>query len=315
MDDERRGHRVDSLMVEAFVAAGPRKSLEEYKEDPLELCEDTAGYLSLRESVVFWVCDGTSNDDALPALRKLPGFNSRILAADLGQGFANLCAKALLKGTDPKSSLPKTLFGGVCTEWERRLVEYVSVLESGGKLDGLLSQLPEMGDGSYRLKWSSMLLGGIYNTGDHTLDILSIGDCGAVVVGEAPQIVAAKETCGIILATVTRPRPIKVEVFSAEVDSAWERYEGVTGFIAMSDGVSKDLDGLLTKLQESLSKGCSIGDIRARLIADRALTYDDRCVIIGRLLPCEEKGSESHTEGWLANALLPVRRAFGRKVE
>src|SRR5512147_1982016 len=43
----------------------------------------------LRESVVFWVCDGTSNDDALPALGKLPGFNSRILATDLGQGFAN----------------------------------------------------------------------------------------------------------------------------------------------------------------------------------------------------------------------------------
>jgi hypothetical protein len=222
----------------------------------------------------------------------------------LGQGFASLCGDALIKGEDPKPCLPKDLFGVVSAEWQRRLVDYVSVLESDGNLDKLISQLPEMGDGSYRMKWSSMLLGGIYNERERALDILSIGDCGAVVVGEKPQIVATRETCGIILATLTPANPIKVDVFSVQVDSVWEHFEGVTDFIAMSDGVSKDLDGLLTKLRDSLSGGNSIGNIRARLIAERALTYDDRAMIIGRLLPCEEKarvrvtlrdGSQTHS--------------------
>lgn len=298
------------LMIEALVAAGPRKSAEEVKASP-ELCEDAAGYLSLETHVIFWVCDGTSDSNSLPPHLNQPGFNSRILASDLGQGFGRIAAEALFKGEDPRVSLPRQLFEDIACQWQGRLFKYLDGIENEGKLPGLLARLPHMGDGAYRMKWSSTLLGGIYNAGNQTLDILNIGDCGAVVLGQRAETVVPRATCGILVANIKGETPLEVNVFPIETEAEWEHFEAVTCFFAVTDGVSKDLSAFLSEMEEDLVK-LPLCDVRGRLLASGALTYDDRAVVIGTLLEkCGETG-ESNSKGWLDQALLPVRRAFAR---
>ena len=312
MDVERRtrGGVSSRLMIEALVAAGSRKSPEEYSASP-ELCKDAAGYLTLDEHVVFWVCDGTSDSNALPRHLNQPGFNSRILASDLGQGFGRIAAEALLKGEDPRASLPKELFDDIVCQWRGRLIEYLRGIENEGKLTALLTRLPLTGDGAYRMKWSSTLLGGIYNERGRALDILNIGDCGAVVMGEEPHKVLPRATCGIVVANIRADTELDVNVFPIEVKADWEHFESVTCFFAMSDGLAKDLGAFLSETEENL-KNMPLGDVRRRLMTAGTLTYDDRAVVIGTLLEkCEETG-ESNARAWLETALVSVRRAFTR---
>jgi hypothetical protein len=287
MNEEAAGRSRPRLMIEAFVAAGPRKSVEEYEEGAKELGEDCAGFCSVGDYVIFWICDGMSKGHELPKRSSHPGFNTRILAQDLSEGFARIMGQALMKAQafDREVDLQKDLFGDIATAWQSRLRDYFADVESKGELERWLAELlPQMADGSYRLSWSSTFLGGVYHVQERSLALVNIGDSGAVVIGEREQKkvppTKAREMLG---ATISRGERLQVEVRPLGLAADWEHFEDMECFLAMSDGVSRNLDALLQALVEA--KTLPFGQLRRLLLTREELTYDDQTVIIGRLMP------------------------------
>jgi hypothetical protein len=208
------------------------------------------------------------------------------LAQDLGEGFAKIIGEVVIKylTLSPGIDLQKTLFAYIAEKWQNRLVEYIADVENEGTLGHLLGKIPKMAGGSYRLKWSSTFLGGVYNEQERTLDIINIGDSGAVVMGEEPKAVTPKKIREILLATLSHGDNLQVEVCPIEVDAEWEHFKGVEFFIAMSDGVSRDLNVLLHTIENDL-KSVPVDEIRQCLLMRGELSYDDQSIIVGRLLP------------------------------
>lgn len=116
---------------------------------------------------------------------------------------------------------------------------------------------------------------------ERTLDIVNIGDSGAVVVGGQPAHVMPNKKRVIVVATFSQDEKVEIDVNTSE--TLRERYNGVNCFIALSDGVASNLEKLLYRLDDSL-KSMSIDEARRRLLSRVDLTYDDRAVIIGRLM-------------------------------
>jgi hypothetical protein len=296
MDKEVTGRSRQRLMIEALVSAGPRKSGQEYRERGKELCEDCAGYFAVGDLIIFWICDGMSNSHELSKRTLHPGFNSRILAQDLGEGFARVMGEALSSSNafDLGIDLGKTLFSEIAEHWQNRLMEYIADVQYEGNLEQLIGAMPEMADGSYRMEWSSTLLGGVYNEQERTLDIVNIGNGGAVVIGEGSIWVTSKTPSLVLIATIVQKDRIRAEIYPVELDTNWKHLDDVKYFLAMSDGVSFNIDLLLRELSEL--KNASISELRRRLIMRGELTYDDQAVIIGRLMP--EKASENKSESY-----------------
>lgn len=274
------------LIIEALVAAGPRKSIDAYKRGLSELCEDIAGYRALDRGVLFWICDGTSNSHELPAWRGKPGFNSRILAQDLGRLFSCLAGKALLQRRG-KYDLAKRLFAGIATKWRERLHAYLAEVEKSGKLERLLAGLPQMADGTYRVQWSSTFLGGMYDERTQTLSVLNVGDSGMVVIADQPRMVVPNDERGILVAMLSRGKKFEVDISLIPVEESWEHFRGVRGFIAASDGVAKDLRTFLSQTKAAVTAQSTIGGMYTQLSFQDRLTYDDRAIITGRLVPEE----------------------------
>lgn len=271
------------LMIEAVVAAGPRKATMEYVEGDTELCEDCAGYRAIGDVTIFWICDGTSNSHELPSLWGSPGFNSRVLAQDLGERFGQVVAEALVKGAEPDAGLHIKIFEDVAGDWQERLISYLSRLEREGKLVQLLNKMPRMGDGLYGMKWSSAFLGGIYNQQEMTLDIVNVGDSVAVVLADQAGYVGASDCCVILIASISGPEPLKVEVCPVAVEVDWLHFNAVQRFVAVSDGVAKDSGAFIEEMEGSMC-GLEAYDLRRRLLMSGALTYDDKAVIIGQIM-------------------------------
>jgi hypothetical protein len=292
---DKKQCRLERLTIEALVAAGPRKSSEEYRSGLFEPCEDIAGYRILDRGFLFWICDGTSNSHELPAWKDQLGFNSRILAQDLGWEFSCLAGRALLqrKGYQ-KSDLVKRLFEGIAKKWRERLIAYLDEVERHGKLERLLSRMPQMGHGAYRMQWSSTFLGGVYDERAQTLNVMNIGDSGIVVIADRPRMVGAKDGPGILLATIRQASPLDVDVSSVPVeDAGWEHFRGVRGFVAASDGVAKDLRMFLSQTGDTVPTQLTVDRIYRQMNLQSRLTYDDRAIIIGRLTEGESRGGKS----------------------
>lgn len=126
---------------------------------------------------------------------------------------------------------------------------------------------------------------GVYDELKHTLDIVNIGDSGAVLIGEESKVIVPKDTAEILIATIRRDvDELQVDVCPMQVDVEWERCAGVECFVVISDGVAKtDLNLLLQELKENLTKEC-VEEVRYHLLMRGDLSYDDQAVIIGRLM-------------------------------
>jgi hypothetical protein len=284
MIDVRAPALARALLLESLVAAGPRKSGDEYRDGALELCEDCAGFCLLGEFTVFWLCDGTSNSHELARRENHPGLNVRMLAADLGEGFGALLAEALREATEfvPDPTLQQALLARVAEEWQERLVGYLADVAAAGELSGLLENMPEMADGSYRLEWSSTFLGGVYCQATQTLHVLNLGDSAAVVFGEDAWIVAPNNTCAVLLAKISPDEPLAPKVYPVGAEAQWQQFALVQRFLALSDGHAEDLPALLEELQAA--KDRPFGQLRRELLNRGELTYDDKAVVLGQVI-------------------------------
>ena len=270
-------------MVEAMVAGGARKSADAYEKGARELCEDCAGYLSFGEFIIFWICDGRSNDHVLLKRHSHPGLNSRILAQDLSDRFASVMMEAAGGGGGFAVDLQKELLGSVADDWLVRLNEYIAGVERQGKLDRLLAAMPQMGDGTYAMEWSSTLLGGVYDQGKRALDMVNFGDCCAVAIGGGQPLVTKQSTPVCLGATLSPGGTLQVDVRARNVDAEWYHIEDVRWFIAISDGLSANPQSLLLEMEAMVD--IPVSGTRRHLLARGELTYDDQAVIIGRLVP------------------------------
>lgn len=192
-----------------------------------------------------------------------------------------------------KYDLAKLLFEGIAEKWRERLLAYLNEVQKAGALERLLANMPQMADDEYRMQWSSTFLGGIYNELWQTLSVINIGDGGMVVVADRAQTVGPKDVRGILIATFRRRGGLDVEVSSIPVEAGWEHFKGVRGFIAASDGVAKDVRVFLSQAAEALTTQSPIDRIWAQMSLQARLTYDDRAVIVGRLVRGEGRALKS----------------------
>lgn len=285
------------FVIEALVSAGPRhSSLAAYREDrtSAELGEDCAGYASMGGRSIFWLCDGTADGLALPRLEfgsdaqdsATFGFSARILAQDIGQGFVAQMAKALREGTDPTGvDLAVTTFQAVADEWQDRLRIYLARLREIGRLDQLLHALPEAADGSLRVKWSTTFLGGVFDERRGRLAMINCGDSGAAIMTAPPAVVTPNKRRVVLGAVVHAGDAPQVTVTAyAQADSAWEVFEGIEGFVMVSDGLARrDLRGLLQALAADFGPR-PLAEVRRELLRRADLTEDDKAVLVGRFL-------------------------------
>ena len=93
------------FVVETLVSAGPRKR----GTNNTELCEDCIGTCWFGDRLLFWMCDGASEELVLPRLPSMPGeeetppafgFSARTLAKEVGHAFALHLGRLLQEGAD-----------------------------------------------------------------------------------------------------------------------------------------------------------------------------------------------------------------------
>jgi hypothetical protein len=278
-----------AFVLEGYASAGPRKRIEEFREDGSEvheLCEDAVGVISLPgDSQIFWLCDGTSSSAWLPPFEDTAGLGARMLARDLGEIYTDLQLRTETAQLGSSAIWPAVL-EKLRQQWHERLDGYLTAIESTKHFPDFVRGLASDATGAHVIKWSSTFLGGRIEAGQGRLSLIQAGDAGAVLIDAAGKagIIAPNPHRVLVRARITRDGLDVIVMAGQEGDVRPQLFDGVEGFIAMSDGISSGkLDDLLPRLGAAIEKS-GIEDVRRRLLRRRDASQDDKSMVIGRRL-------------------------------
>ena len=173
---------------EVMVTAGPRKK---FNTSPVEgdvgLGEDVAGVICFKDSVYFWVLDGTSDADHVDiphpkeTKRIVNFFSSRFLAQTIGWQIQNAIQKTVNSNVSARTILELAIKESR-KEWEENL----TYLSTGTRL-----QLRNVLKERKSLQCSTTAIFGIL-TLDGVLDVCQIGDSKLVVYPPLNQSLVSK---------------------------------------------------------------------------------------------------------------------------
>jgi hypothetical protein len=285
--------QIPVFLLEAMISAGPRKWPE---LESRELGEDVSGFARIGGLWVFWLADGTGDSGKLPDLPSFEGFNARMLAQDLGQTFCAAGVDNARRSRSPAAlDLKALVFDRLARDWQVRLGEYVARIRAEGNCDTFLASLPQLADGRYQIRWSSTLLGGIFDETTRTLDAVNFGDSGGLVVARPTGLIEPKRGNRVFVDAILTavPETVAVEVVAhLPDDCSWTRFEGVEGFVAMTDGVIKQPLGKYLDNLRILAPQSSLNKIRRGLLNRADMTGDDKTIVFGRFVVEEAQKAE-----------------------
>ena len=280
-----------AFIVEAFVSAGRQKSRRDYEDialSPYDLCEDSAGVVALQGAYLWWLSDGTSDGSFLGPIGKHAGLTTRMLARDLGAAFVD----AQRRADSPIHDRQADMFDRIHQLWQERVAEYLRQISAAGHWENLRNHFPLNSAGSLVFEWSSTFLGGVLQVlnGAHSLSVWQSGDSGALVLAarngtRKTEIIAPTSDRIKLRVIASEPEAFSLEIFvGRQGQMPMYHYDGVEGFFAMSDGLTKgDLDNYLVGLQAKAASH-SAQVIRDGLLQRRDKSYDDKSLVVGRLL-------------------------------
>lgn len=277
----------EAFLIEAMVSAGPRKAASAYEAggEATELCEDATGVLSLTNGrQIWWLCDGTSQGDHLPPVGDTAGLSTRMLARDLGDCFV----KWGVKGGESEPA--NEVLSRLEALWQWRLETYLSEVERLGVRSQLDDVCAINADGSRSLKWSTTFVGGLVQSGGGpaSLHLFQAGDSGAVVVSrnaesrQAHAVLPTPERV-IVQANILEDR-VSISVHAPTRGLKRQMFNGIVGFVAMSDGlIRSDLESFLYRI-EKLAAEYPMSRLREGLVSRNDRSFDDKSLIVGRFI-------------------------------
>jgi hypothetical protein len=273
---------IGAFLIEALVAAGPRKSAADH-DGPggRELGEDVVGLARAGERWVFWLADGTS--DSFSLVHGDQVFTARTLARDLGSAF---CAAAVRGRGLRAEDMQSLVLDEVARDWQASLSEVIAAVHAQGTLETFLQAFPEVPDGRRQILWSSTLIGGVFDEASGVLEVWNAGDSGALVAARPNGVIEPRRQRIFVVTTLTpEPGGAAVEVAAVGAkDCTVVRFEEVTGFVAMTDGViDGKLADVLGALRDSLGRQ-SLTDIRRGLLRRCDRSHDDKAIVFARYL-------------------------------
>jgi hypothetical protein len=288
-----RVEKTGTFIAEVLVSAGPRKLAYAYETNPpyAELCEDCTGTCWLGDKLAFWLCDGASNgmvilrstgglEEETPA--PVFGFSARILAQDLGQAYVeHLCDGLPLPPDMAETDLPITAFAKVARSWNDRFAEVISRAERRVGRQQILNAFPQTVDGTCQVTWAATFIGGVFDPIERRLSIVNFGDCAAIHFSKSLSLTPPNTNPVRLVASILPTEPLSSHVeFPASAAVKWECFTEVFGFAAMSDGLTRDFEQLLIRLQKM--DGNSLSALRTELLRSAEVTWDDKAIIFGR---------------------------------